>query len=278
LVFDSNPPVKRLPFIEFAQQTVTKKPSGISGRRRIITQMLTDQERAILLEFLGFGNPRAPIVFIGMEEGLTETPHYPLLAQLKDRARLSAVADLRDSSVHPDKYLVGPRPPIQRTWGILIRVLLALNGKPDPNTDDVRFYQRDELGSLIGQSLLLELLPLPARSVEFWAPYDRYFPEFPTRDEYRRTMMQRRVDYIAKHLSYGPTLVLAYGVGYWNEYKSLFPLVESWTREGVFAYGRYGATAVVLTPHPVARQMNGQQGTLCALVRRVAHRSISINL
>ena len=90
--------------------------------------MLTDQERTNLLEFLGFGNPHASVVFIGMEEGLTETPNYPLLAQLRDRARLSSIADLRDSSVHPDKYLVGPRPPIQRTWDILIRVLFALNG------------------------------------------------------------------------------------------------------------------------------------------------------
>ena len=88
-------------------------------------------------------------------------------------------------------------------------------------------------------------------------------------------MMPRRVDRITKHLAYGPNLVLAYGVGYWNEYKSLFPLVENWTREGVLAHGRYGTTVVVLTPHPVARQMNGQQGTLCALVRRVTDRSIA---
>jgi len=39
---------------------------------------LTERERAALLSFLGYGNPEADFVFVGMEEGLTETETFRL--------------------------------------------------------------------------------------------------------------------------------------------------------------------------------------------------------
>lgn len=230
-----------------------------------VGETLTPTERIRLLTFLGFGNPRAPYVFIGMEEGLTETLDYPLLAQLKDRASLPAVADLRDSGVHPGKYLFGRHPPIQSTWNVLIRVLLALEGRRERDNDAVRGYQRDALGSYAGTSLLLELMPLPARNMDYWSPYDQYFPQFPSRAAYLHKMIPKRVDAIREYLSYGPRLVIAYGTRYLPEYAGIFPSIARWEERGEFACGRAGQTSVLLMPHPTARQMNGKRSALCDL-------------
>lgn len=235
-----------------------------------MVEALSPAERETLLGFLGYGNPRAPVVFVGMEEGLTETPDYPLLAQLKDRAKLEPLVDLRDSRVHPDKYLRGSRPPIQRTWGVLIRVMLALEKNLAPSNDQIRFYQRDKLGDVRGDSALLELLPLPSRSMLNWAPYDEYFPEFRTRDAYRAIMTKRRISALEAHLVYGPKLVVAYGSGYWPEYRAIFPSIKTWTTSGAFKHGRSGKNTVILMPHPVARTMNGQLTVLSTLIAQVS--------
>lgn len=242
----------------------------IIGDPETMQESLTHAERKALLSFLGFGNPRAPFVFIGMEEGLTETPAYPLLAQLRDRAKLPKIADLRASEVHPEKYLMGQRPPIQRTWNALICILLSFCGQTNPSNDTIRFYQRDCLGTLEGQSLLLEFLPLPARSIANWTPYNRYFPEFPDRETYFDLLRQPRAKAIREHLGYGPKLVVAYGSGYWPEYRSLFPLVDRWEARGIFECAHSGPTAIVLMPHPVSRQMNGNRRALCALALAAA--------
>jgi len=63
-----------------------------------------------------------------------------------------------------------------------VRDALADNGA-------VRAYQRDRLGRSDGESLLLELMPLPARSIAHWAPYDLLFENFPNRVAYFDTLL-----------------------------------------------------------------------------------------
>ncbi|MDP9024868.1 MAG: hypothetical protein M3N13_05830 [Candidatus Eremiobacteraeota bacterium] len=68
--------------------------------------MDTHIDRDRLLKFLGFGNPRAEAVFIGMEEGLTLPP--PLEEQLVARSAFTPMIDLAESAnAHPEKYLSG---------------------------------------------------------------------------------------------------------------------------------------------------------------------------
>jgi len=52
--------------------------------------------------------------------------------------------------------------------------MLAVRNEPADN-DAIRAYQRDRLGRSDGESLLLELMPLPARNIAHWAPYDSIF-------------------------------------------------------------------------------------------------------
>jgi hypothetical protein len=234
---------------------------------------LSSDQQSRLLSFLGFGNPEAPVVFIGTEEGLTETASYSLLQQLHDRAKLPSVVGLRKSGVHARKFLAGPRPPIQTTWNSLVCVLLALDGRLSPDNDEVRLYQRDKLGRSSGNAQLLEFLPLPAKNSQFWSPYDSYFPQFPTRDSYTRTMRPIRRAALRNHLAYGPRLVVCYGSAYWDDFKALFSSIDAWRSEDVFEYGKHEGTAVVLMPHPVSRQMNGKRNRLCSRAVKLYRRS-----
>ncbi len=134
--------------------------------------METHIDRDRLLRFLGFGNPRAEAVFIGMEEGLTLPP--PLDEQLVLRSAFKPMIDLAESAkAHPERYLSGDRPRIQPTWNLIIRILLALDGNRDASADQVRAYQRDRLGRTHERGALLELLPLPAPGISEW-PYAEY--------------------------------------------------------------------------------------------------------
>jgi hypothetical protein len=144
-----------------------------------------------LLSFLGFGNPTAEAVFIGMEEGLTVPP--PLDEQLVVRSGFPRMIDLAESAkAHPEKFLSGDRPPIQPTWNTIIRILLALDGTLDASTGQVRAYQRDRLGRTSERGALLELLPLPAPGLSDW-PYAAIFPEFRTRESYRNDQIPKRI-------------------------------------------------------------------------------------
>jgi len=220
-----------------------------------------DRER--LLEFLGFGNPQAEAVFIGMEEGLAIPP--PLEEQLAIRSGFSPLMDLHESAKdHPERFLSGEHPPIQPTWNPIIRILLALEGNLAPTTDDIRFYQRDRLGRTDERGALLEFLPLPAKGLREW-PYGEIFPDFPTREAYREKVEPRRIERLKQHLEYGPRLVVAYGAGYWGSYRKLFAPTAHWRPHDPFEIADVGATRVILTPHFTSRQMNDQRETLIAL-------------
>jgi hypothetical protein len=223
-------------------------------------------DRDRLLKFLGFGNPRAEAVFIGMEEGLTLPP--PLDEQLVVRSAFTPMIDLAESAkAHLERFLSGDRPPIQPTWNLIIRILLALEGNRDASADQVRSYQRDRLGRTHERGALLELLPLPAPGISEW-PYAELFPAYETRDRYRDDQMPKRIALLSEHLSYGPRIVVAYGSQYWDDFKKLFPRHREWQRSGPFALSEDSVTRVILTPHFTARQMNGQRGPLIDLVLR----------
>ena len=219
-----------------------------------------------LLGFLGFGNPRAATVFIGMEEGLSPDP--PLREQLTARSKFPKLIGLKESSdAHADRFLLAERPAVQSTWNIMIRVLLAIEGRHTPSLDEIRAYQRDRLGAVGGDAALLELMPLPAPRLPEW-PYAEIVEvaeRFPTRAEYMDSQLTVRIEALREHLAYSPKLTIAYGSAYWPYYKQIFRGVSNWQRRGVFEVATLGPQTIILTPHFVARQMNGQRGALIDL-------------
>lgn len=132
--------------------------------------------------FFGYG-PDANMHFVGLEEGggasaaeLFDRIHAWHQGDRRRLVDLDRHHSLARMARHGNDWF-GDRPPLQRTWAMLIRLAAAFLGHRSLSAEDIRREQRDciarrcQLGaSLCGRISLLELLPLPARGLGTW-PY-----------------------------------------------------------------------------------------------------------
>lgn len=207
--------------------------------------------------FIGFGNPTARYVFLGMEEGLLSEEN--LVTDLSARSRYEPYMDLYDAQaklVDTAKYF-GEDPKNQSTWRPMCDLMLRLtHGVAQPSKEQRLRYQADELGRKHGQTLLAELMPYPRKSADpaLW-PYAR-FGRFPDYESYRRELLDKRLALLRSVLALQceRKLVVASGKGDWPEFKKLFD--ANWTFAGPFEWTRIGKLAVVLTPQLSTRAFN----------------------
>lgn len=202
----------------------------------------------------GYGNLAAPSWFVGMEEhgGHSEQEVALRLAAWSSLGR-RVVSDVRDyhHAIGVDDHWV-ERPPIQRTWGCLIRVLLASQGLT-PDTDAVRAYQRDRLGRADGETCLLELMPLPAPSTSEW-PYAAIAadPSLASRETYLAEWRPKRVEALRGLVrQHRPQAVVFYGSGYSEQWTEVAGAGFEATDAG-FRVGRGLSTAFIIAKHPAA--------------------------
>ena len=107
--------------------------------------------------FIGFGRSDAPVVFVGMEEGLADSAS--LDEELVLRSTYSKpVIDLKGAQ--NDVASVGgvPRSP---TWDLMADLVVRRHGKALPTLADRQNYRAHRLGRCDGETLLTELLPYP---------------------------------------------------------------------------------------------------------------------
>ena len=174
-----------------------------------------------LKNFWGYGSLKAPVWFVGMEEGLSGKG----LNELKPRFEATdgkQMVDIRDDmhSVSGHIKWYNPRKPeIQKTLQYPIALLLFLQKKiPYDNVDvsrrkkAIRKYQRHYFGDVHNSmSASLDLLPLPAPNTRQsdW-PYDRYGIEgLDDREIYEITHIPRRIKELNKLVaSHKPELVI----------------------------------------------------------------------
>jgi len=205
--------------------------------------------------FIGYGNPDAEVLFLGMEEGLGQSAD--LGGDLAERSRYSQCMDLFDAQGPLDdgQRFFGPNPKSQRTWRPMCHLMLRMLAPSSRPTAEQRVrYQADLLGRSGGATLLAELMPYPNTNVGEWryAPFGRY----PTREAYAVEMLPRRVDLLGTFFrAHNYKLIVAYGKSYWPDFQRIFVGV-SWEDRGIFRVGRFGSTAVVLTPHFATRSFN----------------------
>lgn len=163
--------------------------------------------------FYGYGHYAAPYWFIGMEEGSSGKPDEipKRIHEWHNRGR-AELEDLVDySQVIGMGSLVGSPTKIQPTWAGLIKILLSAEGQ-DLDKESVRRFQREKLGRKDGTNALLELLPLPSRSLAHWlyAHHSR-LPELANRKEYTRIYGPRRAEAIRQRIQqHKPKAVVFY--------------------------------------------------------------------
>lgn len=129
---------------------------------------LTDSQLKHLLGFVGYGTLTANTWFIGMEEGGGGEAN--ILARLNFKAAEDCAEAHRQLGI--TRFHIQPgspscQPKVQRTWGRMAHLMLLLEGK-EPTTESRRLYQAERLGRTHGDTLLMELMPLPKRSLREW--------------------------------------------------------------------------------------------------------------
>ena len=214
--------------------------------------------------FYGYGNPKGPYWFIGMEEGCGpdwDTDVRPRFEQWKDRGR-KQTEHLRDFhlAIGVTKHWkrVNGRPvKVQFTWRRLIETILAARG--DVVTDEsVSEYQAAELGTLDGQSCLLELLPLPSPNVKGFG-YEHLaneqYPYFADRSLYREHIMEARIANLRRLIAdNNPRHVVLYGKSYQRKWNDLV-MNSRWHVDAQVQRCRLFKSNVWLVPHPAAHKI-----------------------
>lgn len=210
----------------------------------------TADEWSTLLTHLGYGNPAGRLWFLGMEERLEGDRDRNLRWRLEHFRH--PVCDL---TKHQQAFWVAgkvAKTPTWRAMSKLARLLLEQASDWDDAAGAVD-YLRHRLGTSGGQTFLLELLPLPAESLNHW-PYPDLFPG--GRRQYEREVLPLRLRLLRDFTThYQPEYVLCYGTRYWDYYEQLFPLERRQLHrfpgeksEVRLVTGRRGRTRVVLTP------------------------------
>lgn len=184
--------------------------------------------------FYGFGSYNAKYWFIGMEPGSTDP-----LGQLKKRLNAwkkakcpdlhSDIKQYHEDICEPESFQGDPKngkPNIQRTWGALIRTVLAIEN-PNQDLGDkaiIRAYQKDKLARRDGNECLLELFPMPCKGkndwqYQGWGETRKIKDLLQCKEHYRNMIKGHRIKCLQKMINERKSTagaVIFYGLGYFN--------------------------------------------------------------
>lgn len=210
----------------------------------------TDQEVNKLLSFIGYGDVRANVWFIGMEEGGGDEEN------LRRRLNFEKVEDCRDAMEKlgiRDWHWGTQR--IQRTWRGMCHIMLVLGGV-QPSREEIRKYQVEMLGRAAGDTLLTELMPIPKPRLNTWT-YSELFPQFGNAEEYYSEVKPGRIKMLRNLFeTCKPEIVICYGKKFHPDFLEIFPLAGFERVNGLFSRAHANGSKIFLTDHFTARSMN----------------------
>jgi hypothetical protein len=209
---------------------------------------MNDDLRAMARHRYGYGRWNAPYWYLGLEEGMDR-------GESDDRSERIAAwrslggRELDDCQKFHDRIfelmkkkngLHGDDANVQRTWRRLLISLMAFSGGPSDEAS-LLGYQRKEWGCHSGETCLVELSGLAARSVNEDVPHDLF--------------QEERIEFIsAKINERHPAFVIMYGKRSHRAYRKIAEKSRAVRIEGSpFAeFLKCGSTILALTPHPVS--------------------------
>lgn len=214
--------------------------------------------RERIKNFWGYGNLHGDVWFVGMEEGYNDQNE-----SLEERLKATAGAQVFDvyESLKVDPghvFWFEDGAPTQATYRRIIYIYLYAKNGVEPTIEDIRQFQIQELGRSHANHALLELMPLPSKSIR---PKDWIYTDFgieglSSRREYLNVYKPQRVQalhaLIRKHK---PKMVLFYSLLYLKDWESVVgsPLDEILPRK--LYTKKNDDTLYVVVPHSVARSM-----------------------
>lgn len=190
----------------------------------------------------GFGRWSAPYWFIGPEQAQSPDEHDDLALRAEAWRQLGGgeLSDCRAFHANiGENRLHREKPQLQRTWRPLMLLLMTFLGEHTDN-DSLRHYQRDKWGTLDGDTCVIELSGMPARSFKVDRDRHRF------REDRIKTIRERI-------LQYKPRFVIMYGMSERPDWERIAG--QPFPREGVL---KIETTVLVLTPHPVSHGSTNQ--------------------
>ena len=216
--------------------------------------MLSKDDRDRLLaychNFFGYGNPRAPFWFVGLEEGGGNSVNETIgrVNAWEEQGR-PVLADLLEfhRSIGVEKWF-GPDAVRQKTWGMLVRSVLLANGiQATANT--VLHYQAEKLARRKGETALLELMPLPSRRTSDWIYSKIGIQSLESRKEYIAALQQERIRSLTDLIvAEAPASVVFYGGR--RAWPGLLGVVPAYGED--FDVAAQGKSRLIFTNHPTA--------------------------
>lgn len=210
-------------------------------------------------QFYGYGNYQSDFWLVGMEEGGGNSSEA--VARRLTTWDKQGRNELEDVAVYHQALgitkLFRDQPVIQRTWGKLIRVLLNATGH-HPTREQIRLFQRDQLGRRNSNHCLLELLPLPSPSTSHWL-YAQYsqLPYLVNRASYRAYCLDIRIHHLQQRLlKHSPQVVVFYSFNYLAHWQKIAGLEFEAVAAANFCVAQTAATLFIVMKHPAARRLS----------------------
>lgn len=221
--------------------------------------------------FIGYGKIDAPVVFIGLEEGLSNS--RALRSDLIRRSQFEPVMDLKrahEGIAGAQKLWDPVNPKSQPTWRPMCHLMEArgkVKGAPDRQRR--KAYQALHLGRDHGQTLLTELLPYPHTHTRHWLY--RRFGRYSSRKAYEKALLPKRLGLLRRALVKHPReVIVCYGKARWPDYKQLiaetYPGKVRWVAHESAERAIVGKTRILLVNH-LSRGPFNSNSDLAAFVR-----------
>jgi len=217
------------------------------------------QER--IKNFWGYGNLNSPYWFIGMEEGYNEDNEV-LLDRFAATAHKQTCDIYDDLKVDPGHvYWFENGAPIQPTYRRLIEMMLYAENKTHPDKEEIRQFQIKKLGRKQSNHALLELMPLPSKSIaeKHWLYADSGIDGLSSRKDYLETYKSERIEALRNLIQeHKPKYVICYSLSYQEDWQQLTdaPFIEVNPRRLYIA--RDKETTIAITPHSVAQGLSNK--------------------
>lgn len=224
----------------------------------------SSEEVALLIKkrlknFWGYGNLKGSTWFIGMEEGLAASESFPY--ERFESTADKAVVDIVGNTAADHNVWFEASAPTQRTWRPLIFILLYLKLGRVPKLSEIREYQIAEFGRTKCDHAVLELMPLPSRSVKAsdWIYSDVPLTGLASRKEYLATYKPARVEALKALIEqHQPKLVLFYSRSYLTDWQTIVPKPFKEVIPGKLHLVKYDGITYAVTAHPTSRGMTNQ--------------------
>lgn len=183
-----------------------------------------DQVRG-LARHIGYGNPAAPLWFVGGEEGLGGHMNARERAEnLVARAEWEPIMDM--AAAHRTLKEAGgyigdliDRPGSTIVWRFMARIARAFDAAPGwDDADEAANYVRNRLGATDGETFLTELSPFPSRRAR--QPIE--LEQFSDRELIDRVRTERSTQQIVLLHQHRPRVIICYGTGLLRDFEKHF--------------------------------------------------------